>query len=303
MAMKTNKIAKENKGKKHNSKSEFQVPLVKASRKLCKNENEEIETKTVKEEDVLEAYDPKRIKVDEAMISDDNSKDNSVVFLADQVLKRNDEFIKSMEELEAENQIFSPVPRFNPDDDFETYKTAILAYKKDVKNFFAGDLLKACDRKGRDLNDNWYFWNPEFLRNIDSNEEIRNRILNEKGHKAVSDILEKGCVFIQENTVGSSADPLFYWNYSIKDKVKSLRKGLNSVKKLIKSENGMKTLWGRIKYKGFFKNSARQFFSLNENKFGRNLDLIDYVKYKEAEWDEAYSNLKEKNVFKKFATE
>ncbi len=250
MAMKTNRKTKENKNRQEEPTGV--VETVKASRKtkgIPLNDNLSEESSESSESSYFVEGNLQEVLV-ENNVSTETEKKTAFLFLNSD---------------EVENQIFGEEPqKFEVEDlDFESLKDAILNYNKDSKNFFTGHILDSCEKERRE-EDSWYEWTKEMMDSVDVNEATMNKALLDKGHSYISEIMEKGCDHLKRTTLGACNDPLIYWKSTLENKITELLSGLKSIKNLIK-EKGMKTVWGKIKNRGFFINNARQYFTIKKS--------------------------------------
>lgn len=184
----------------------------------------------------------------------------------------------------AEKQIFA-----EPDEDNEdavmcgipvkSIRESVVSYKRDTKNFFVGDLLGNCSRRARRHDDQWYAWTKDMMESIDRNEEVMAKILLSEGHDRLGSVMQDGCKG---------------WSDTIEDKVRDLLDGLQSIESMIRSRRGMSTIWGRIKYRGVFKNNVRQYLSKAKSGGAKALDLVDYARHKSRRWDEHLEKMRSK---------
>lgn len=229
-------------------------------------------------------------KEDENMNAENRLKSNNVKEAPrDENVKNEDQIFCKMEE--AKDIHIGGIP-------FKSIKEAIVSYKRDSKNFFVGDILENCCRRNRRYEDQWYLWTKEMMDDIDKNEAVMNNALLCEGHKGMSELLEKG--FNGQGEADYNVDRVRCpeWGLSLDRRIKDLMSGLKSLENMICSDEGMNTIWGKIKYKGFVKNSAREYFSRKKMNSKRKLDLCDYVKYKGQLWDEHYQSVKNKDLEK-----
>lgn len=182
------------------------------------------------------------------------------------------------EDSQVDNQIFAEASEDQEDSAAsKVIKESVLGYKRDTKNFFVGDLLGCCSRRVRRYDDQWYAWTKDMMETIDKNEAVMTKFLLSEGHSKLGSLMECCCSG---------------WSCTIDDKVRDLIDGLRSIESMIKSEKGMRTIWGRIKYKGVFKNSVRQYLSKVKSGTAKKFDLVDYFRYKGKKWDDHFEKMK-----------
>lgn len=185
----------------------------------------------------------------------------------------------------AEKQIFAEMSEDNEDATVcgipvKAIREAVLSYKRDTKNFFIGDLLGSCSRRARRYDDQWYVWTKDMMESIDRNEEVMTKLLQSEGHERLSSMMRDSCKD---------------WDDTIEDKIRELMDGLQSIESMIRSRKGMSTVWGRIKYRGVFRNNVRQYL-VKTTKSGdaRTLDLVDYARHRGKRWDEHLGKMRSK---------
>lgn len=165
----------------------------------------------------------------------------------------------------------------------DAFKEAIMAYKKDSKNFFLGDQLGKCCRKRR-INDKWYAWTKEMLESIDRNEEAMKRVLIEYGHEQVQKMITES-----EQEKGIEG-----WNTSIQEKVDLLIDGLKSVQEKIEGD-GLSTILGTIKYNGTILKRIKDSMNMFMKNDNQGYDVIDYIRYRNKKLEDHYKKIREKN--------
>lgn len=171
---------------------------------------------------------------------------------------------------------------------FKRYREAVMAYKRDSKNFFLGEFLGQCLKKRKPM-DCWYPWTKDMLDKVDRNEEIMKKGLVECGHEHITDLLENKA---EAKARKSSAIESDNWNYTIKDKVDSLIDDLKSIEKAIR-DDGLNTVWGRIQFKGVVLNKIKGCMDSFMKTANKKYDIVDYLKYKAKRWEEHYSRVRD----------
>ncbi|KAI4290800.1 hypothetical protein PAPHI01_0074 [Pancytospora philotis] len=152
----------------------------------------------------------------------------------------------------------------------------ILAYKKDSRNFFWGDLQRCCNRRNRRFDDQWYNWTREMMEGIGQHELSMRNILAAHSHSKVQSICKEE---------GGSA-----WNLKVEDKVKALTRSIRRLRRKVESPRGLSTCWGRMKLDGVFKNRAGRRSAPDGAP-----DYSNYISARAALWEKYYRGLSEKD--------
>lgn len=155
----------------------------------------------------------------------------------------------------------------------------IRAYKKDSRNFFWGDLQNACNRRNRKFDDRWYNWTREMMEGIDRNDFCMRSILMNYSHSTIQSVCKE---------VGGD-----FWNLKTSAKLEAYMKDIYKIRKRIKSNKGLTTCWGRIKYEGVFKSRMRK-IRRSTSKAPENA-IDNYLELKSAALNKYYSSVAEKD--------
>lgn len=159
----------------------------------------------------------------------------------------------------------------------------VLAYKKDSRNFFWGDLQKHCNKMCRKLDDRWYAWTREMMGNLDKNESRMRGIVHRHTHSAIQNICKDA---------GGEL-----WQMRTVDKLKRLIGSVRQIEKLAKSRRGVETRWGRAKYMGAFGHRMDCYSRASRTKRPqkRLTEVLDYVEYKRSVWNRHYKEQEERD--------
>ncbi|KAI5168318.1 hypothetical protein PAEPH01_0031 [Pancytospora epiphaga] len=160
----------------------------------------------------------------------------------------------------------------------------VLSYKRDSRNFFWGDLQNYCNKMCRNTEDSWYPWSKEMMTNLDKNERKMRNIVNKHSHSVIQSICRD---------VGGES-----WRMRTEDKLKSLLGTLRQIEKFVKSEKGMKTCWGRMKYVGTFRHKMGAQAKDSETETPKEFytEAMEYAKYKKSLWENSYLDQEEKRL-------
>lgn len=165
----------------------------------------------------------------------------------------------------------------------------MLEYKKDTQNFFVGNLQKSCNRTNRKPDDRWYPWTKEMMERVDRNENAIKDILKKYSHANIQDLCRR---------IGGGE-----WNRPITDRLGNMINEIGAIKKMLMSQTGFETCWGKMKSRGVFMWNVENHKNKIKMKYRKNkLDLYDYAQYKKHLWKAHYKNLKEKDEQNKLYT-